>query len=336
MNMNAAIIGCGAIHEMHARAIMALPNANLKAVVDCNEERAKQAAEKYDCKAYVDYKEMLKDSEIDVVHLCTPHYLHGVMAIDAMGAGKHVLTEKPIAINIQQGEEMIKVSKETHRHLCVCFQTRYRNSSLKVKEILDSGKLGAIKGIKGILTWYRSEEYYTGSHWRGKFETEGGGVLINQAIHTLDLMQWFGGEVEAIKGHVDTRVFQDVIEVEDTADAQLYFKNGARGIFFATNGYSDNAPIQMEIHCEDGILRIEDESLFLIQNDEKKALAHNQPLEGAKGYWGNSHKKMIERFYRGIQNHDDSIYVTGEEGLKALQLIEVLNKSSRLNKKIYL
>ena len=203
--MGAAVIGCGAISGVHADALRESQYAELLCVVDIKEDRAKKAADRYSCQWETDYRKVLDNKDIHVIHVCTPHYLHADMAIEGLKAGKHVLVEKPVAINVEQAKKMLEASKKYKSFLGVCFQNRYNPTSVVAKQILDSGELGKVLGIKGLVTWYRDEEYYSSSGWRGSFDTEGGGVLINQSIHTLDLMQWFGGDIESSKGGVYTK-----------------------------------------------------------------------------------------------------------------------------------
>lgn len=331
-NMNklkVAIIGCGSIYKNHADSLLHSEYADLSIVVDINEERAKEAAREYNCSYDTDYKNILKNKDIDIINICTPHYLHPIIAIDAMKAGKHVFTEKPMSISVKDAEEMIQVAKEYNVALGVCFQNRFNPTSVKVKQILDSGDLGDVKGIKGIVTWFRDEEYYTKSGWRGSFKTEGGGVLINQAIHTLDLMQWFGGGVNKLKANIDTRVLSNAIEVEDTADATLYFNNGARGIFFATNCYTSNSPVEIEINCKNGTLHLLDEQLFLTKDGDTKLIANDKIGNSKyKSYWGLSHSKLIERFYESVLNNTHVGYVSGEDGVKTIEIIQAIYRSS--------
>jgi UDP-N-acetyl-2-amino-2-deoxyglucuronate dehydrogenase len=336
IKIRAAIIGCGNIYKNHANALFNSEFAELVAVVDIDEKRVKAAAGEYNCTYYTDYKKMLEDETIDVVHICTPHYLHSVMAIDSMNAGKHVLVEKPMDISIEKAYEMIEAKNKSGKHLGVAFQNRYNDSSIEAKKILCSGSLGEIKGIKAIITWNRDKNYYLSDEWRGKWNTEGGGALINQSIHDLDLIQWFGGEIQSIKGNVDLRVLNDVIEVEDTADATIRFKNGAVGIFYATNCYSTNSSVLIEIHLEKGILRLSDGELYLIQDGEKKLLCYDKaPDSEGKCYWGAGHKKMIKKFYESIRNNSRDGYVTAEESIKSLKMIDEIYKSS-MNKQIVL
>lgn len=329
-----AIVGCGAIYPLHAETVKNINNLELVCVIDIDEDRAKEAAQRYNCNYCTNYDTALNTFEIDTVHICTPHYLHAPMAINAMEKGKNVLTEKPMAIDVKSAEEMIKASQKYKKHLGVNFQNRYNNTSVKAKEMIDSGTLGKIIGVKGIVTWFRSKDYYIKSDWRGKFATEGGGVLINQAIHTLDIMEWIAGGIKAVKANVDTRVLDGIIEVEDTADATIYFNNGAVGVFYATNTYTTNSSVKIEFHCEKGILSISDRELVLIQDGDRRVIARDSSKEDKyKLYWGISHEELIRKFYSAIRNNTFD-YITAQEGIKTLKLIEGIYKSSETRKKI--
>ncbi|PUU93474.1 Gfo/Idh/MocA family protein [Halanaerobium sp.] len=333
--LKSAIIGCGNIYKVHADALQKNENAELKYVVDIREERAKTAAEKYNCSYIIEYEELL-EKDIDVVHICTPHFLHSPMAVKFLEADINVFVEKPMALNYEEGIKIIEALRGSQAKLGVCFQNRFNNINQQTKKILESGRLGAIKGIKGFVTWNRDEEYYLKDDWKGFYETEGGGVLINQAIHTLDLMQWFGGPVEAVKGNVDTRVLKEVIEVEDTAEATLYFEDGAVGIFYATNTFSQNSPIEIVIDCEKGSLRLYDDQLIVTKNRESKALISSDNKGKYKSYWGNSHYKTIDNFYQDLIEGNYNNTVIAAEALKTLELIKNINQSASSQKKCYL
>jgi UDP-N-acetyl-2-amino-2-deoxyglucuronate dehydrogenase len=329
--LKAAIIGCGNIYTNHANSLINSNFGELAAVVDSDEQRARSAADEYRCSWYTDYREMLKDETIEVVHICTPHYLHSSMAIDSMRAGKHVLVEKPMDISVERAREMIEAKNQYGKYLGVSFQNRYNDTSVEAKKIIERGDLGSIKGIKAIITWERGKDYYLSADWRGKWQTEGGGTLINQSIHDLDLMQWFGGEIASIKGNADIRVLEDVIEVEDTADATIRFKNGAVGIFYATNCYSTNSSVLLEIHLEKGLLRIEDGELYRIENGVKTLICYDtSPDLAGKSYWGAGHKKLIKSFYEGIINGEKDGYVTAEEGIRSLEMIKAIYKTPKV------
>ncbi|MGP3778286.1 Gfo/Idh/MocA family protein [Halanaerobium saccharolyticum] len=332
--LKTAIIGCGNIHQVHADIIKNSDNTELEYVVDIKENRAKKSAEKYNCKYLTDYKDLL-DKNLDSVHICTPHFLHSSMAIDFLNSEINVLVEKPLALNYKEAQKVIKADQNSSAKLGVCFQNRFNENIQRAREIIDSSELGELKGIKGIVTWHRDQNYYLKDDWKGYYKTEGGGVLINQAIHTLDLIQWFGGEIEAVKGNIDTRVLEDIIEVEDTADATLYFKNNAVGIFYATNGFSANSPVEIVVDFEKGSLRLFGDQLFVQKENEIKQFSEEKESK-YKAYWGYGHQKLIESFYQAIINNNNKNLIKAEEGIKTLELINKINNSSKKRKKYYL
>lgn len=325
---NVGVIGCGNISGIHMDALSALPDVTLYAVCDIDENKAAKAAEKYNCKYYTDYREMLKDSSIDSIHICTPHYLHAPMAIDSMFAGKHVLCEKPIAITSEDAQEMIRVSGETGKKLEICFQNRYNATSVKIKEILDSGSAGRILGAKAFVTWKRGKDYYASGAWRGTWEQEGGGVLINQSIHTLDLLQWFLGDIDKIKGNADTRLLGDYIEVEDTAEATIVFKNGATGLFYATNCYATDSPVEIEIFCEKAVLKLSDGLTVTYKDGRTEHITEADTKTGGKAYWGSGHAALIKDFYRRLGTGED-MPIDGFQALTSLKMIEAVYKSTK-------
>lgn len=329
------IVGCGSIHKVHGDSIKANKNSRLIGVADIKEERANKAAAFYKCKGYTSYDDLLKNEEIEAIHICTPHYLHVPMAIKALQSGKHVFLEKPAGIHTIEIKKLIEQTQKAGKHIGVCLQNRYNRTSIAAKQIITAGYMGNVKGIKGIVTWNREADYYTNSDWKGVKEKEGGGVIINQAIHTLDLMQWLVGRVERIKGTVDNRTLEGIIEVEDTAEATMVFENGAKGIFYATNGFSMNSPVEIEIHCENGTLAFSNGELIQCIDGKREVVARDTQDESSyKDYWGVSHNILIQEFYRSIINNDFKGYVDLEEGIKAMQLIEAIYKSSQENKYI--
>ena len=328
IKLRAAIVGCGAIYTNHAEALTNNDNIELVCVCDINEEKAANAADKYKCRYYTDYNEMLKTEKLDVVHICTPHYLHASMSITAMQSGKHVLTEKPMAISVSDARSMIDVSKKTGKRLGVCFQNRFNATSVRIKEAIDSGEVGKVIGAKGLVTWHREAPYYVNSGWRGSWETEGGGVLINQSIHTLDLLQWFLGDINYIKGSVDTRLLEEVIEVEDTAEATIKFKTGATAIFYATNCYATDSPVELEIICEKAVLKLNGDLIIKYKNGETSCTTDAFKATGEKAYWGSGHKLLINNFYKKLI--DNTVFsINGEQAITAVQMIRAIYKSQK-------
>ncbi|ULL14093.1 gfo/Idh/MocA family oxidoreductase [Paenibacillus sp. H1-7] len=333
-SLGTAVIGCGSISSVHLKAIAGLELAELKAVVDINEELAKKTAETYGCDYYTDYKEMLQRDDIQVVHICTGHYLHAPMTVDALKAGKHVLTEKPMAENKASAHTMLDAAEENKDvQLGVIFQNRYNPSSIRMKQAVDSGEFGKLLCMKGLVTWSRTPAYYE-TEWKGKWATEGGGVLINQAIHTLDLLHWLGGDVASIKGSISNDSLEGVIEVEDTAHAHIEFRNGVKAIFYATNAYGRSTPVEVEVIFEKATLQLRGDTLYLLQGDTSTVLA--EPVKndlGEKAYWGVSHQFQIRDFYAHLLE-GKHFWIDGPEGYKAFRLVMDIYESSKLGQRI--
>ncbi|RAK05462.1 putative dehydrogenase [Halanaerobium saccharolyticum] len=332
--LKAAIIGCGNIYPVHADILASKENVELKHMIDIKENRAQKAAEKYNCEYLTDYSKLL-DKELDVVHICTPHFLHSPMAIKFLESEINVLVEKPLALNYAEGRKLIQAAEKSRAHLGVAFQNRFNENNQRAKKILEAETLGKITGIKGLVTWHRDRDYYLNDEWKGFYKTEGGGVLINQAIHTLDLIQWFGGPVKAARGNVDTRVLDDVIEVEDTADATLFFEADFNGIFYATNAFSSNSPIEIEIDCEKGSMRLFEDQLLIKKDGQIDNFKENSDTD-YKAYWGYGHQRLIDGFYQDIWNDTQSNTINAQEGIKTLELIKAINTSSKNRSKYYL
>ena len=189
-----------------------------------------------------------------------------------------------------------------------------------------------MKAIKGIVAWNRPESYYTVKPWRGKMEYAGGGVMINQAIHTIDLMQLLGGEIESIKGKINNLLEYDV-EVEDTAMANINFKNGARGTFISTVAYADNSSVEIEVIFENAKFIIRDNTLYKIENGKQTEVAKDTLFEGAKHYYGSSHAELINNYYTCLKN-DSKDYVRISDASTSMQIIDSIRNSSNENKLI--
>lgn len=328
--LKSAIIGCGLIHKSHVKGIEASEYATLSAVCDIDRAAADKAANENAVKAYYSIDELLNDGEFDVLHICTPHYLHAEMAIKAMQHKKHVICEKPMAIHSADARKMIEAAKENGVLLGVSFQNRYNSSSIYIKELLKSGRMGKIIGARAFVTWDRSEKYYALADWRGKIATEGGGVLINQAIHTLDLMQWFiDSPAKEIKSSISTKRLEGFVETEDTADALITFENGVRAVFFATVCYTNNAPIMLELHCENGTILLADKLRVKIKGEDEIELDVNRPT-CEKDYWGTGHGCLINEFYKAVLEKRP-FAIDGEEAIKAVEIVEAIYEFARKN-----
>jgi UDP-N-acetyl-2-amino-2-deoxyglucuronate dehydrogenase len=333
------IVGCGNIFPMHAISVSQLENVELAAVCDIKEDRAKAKAEEFHCNYYTDYKEMIDKENLDAIHICLPHYLHAPAAIYAANAKVNVLTEKPMAIKLEDAESMIQAAKENDVTLGVIFQNRYNPGSKLIKSTLESGELGRILSGRLSVNWCRTAEYYRQDDWRGTWDKEGGGVIINQAIHTMDLMRWLvNDEIESVEVNLSNRA-HDTIEVEDTAEGIVKYKNGVTTLIYATTCYSYDAPIEIELHCEKGIAKMTADRASVKLEDGRELIADNNPKEtfsygnGVKGYWGVSHLKQIKNYYTALEQGIKP-EITGEEAVKTQALICAVYESGKTRKKI--
>lgn len=316
------IIGCGAVSVNHFKALAQLNSARLTAVCDIDGRRLAEAEAAYGVPGYRDYHDLLADERVDAVHIVTPHYLHAQMAIDALHAGKHVLCEKPMAIHASDAERMAQAARESGKTLTVCFQNRYNAASLKMRETLDSGALGRVTGGSAVVTWDRSEAYYKSAAWRGKWATEGGGVLINQAIHTFDLLRWLAGEeIVDVRCSMSAKRLDRAIEVEDTVDMLLTTASGARFVFYASNCSVGNTPVSMVIKCERGEMHLRGNVLTIKSPDGETTEDYTSGVAYGKDYWGSGHGFLIEDFYKRLQEGRPA-FILPEDALKTTILTE--------------
>lgn len=324
-NLRAAIIGCGGIHHVHAKTLADIPGVELVAVCDIKPERAQASAEAYGARAYTNPEDIYALEDVDVVHITTPHYLHAPMAIAALKAGKYVLCEKPMATSNADAKAMIAASDG---RLGIIFQNRYNAGSEKLREIVNGGEYGALKCIRGQVTWVRTKEYYS-DDWHGRKALEGGGVMMNQAIHTLDLVQWLGGPAISVAGQINTQALTGIIEVEDTAQFRIRFENGAVGIFYATTGYGIDDDVEVEVVMEKGTFWLRSDQLYRrTPGKPLEMISQNEQLiPKGKSYWGTGHLKQIADYYDAIRNHRP-IRIDGSEGYNALSVIQALYRSA--------
>ncbi|MBM7541251.1 Gfo/Idh/MocA family protein [Amphibacillus cookii] len=334
-----AIIGCGNIFPMHAQSVKENPNTELVAVCDNKPERANERAIEMDCESYTDYVDMLDNETLDAIHICLPHYLHAPVSIEVTKRGLHVLTEKPMAIKYQDAEAMLSTARAYNTHFGVIFQNRYNAGAQLIKAMLTEGTLGSIQSAKASVTWDRSDEYYSKSDWKGTWDKEGGGVLIDQAIHTLDLMRWFiDAELEYVDATISNRGHED-IEVEDAAEGILKFKSGVVAAFHTINYYTYDAPVQIEIHCEKGLIKMIGDKGMVSLYDGREFIADHNPNEtfsygvGVKSYWGVNHIKQINNFYH-VLLHGGELDIKPEEALKTQEMINAIYQSGKENRRI--
>ncbi|MBQ7769625.1 MAG: Gfo/Idh/MocA family oxidoreductase [Clostridia bacterium] len=306
--MKVAVIGLGVIGHVHLE-VLAEMQQNVVAVCDVDESKF---AEFPNAKPYTDYKKMIDEMRPDVVHVCTPHYLHAEMVIYALDNGVNVLCEKPLCISRDEIDEILAAEKRSSAQLGVVLQNRYNPANLYAKE-----RLGAEKATNGYATmiWNRNESYYAQAEWRGTKSMEGGGVLINQALHTLDLMQWFCGEPDQVVASVNNFTLKHAIEVEDTASA--LYSGKANFTFFATNGSHRDFMPEVMLYTKDGYIRIMGD--YVLENDELKYFNSTQKVYG-KGCYGTGHGRLFAHFYDCVKK-GEKFPINGEEGSKVIKMI---------------
>ncbi len=305
--MRSAVVGYGVIGKHHARILR--EKGTLCAVCDIDFAALEEIEE---AELYNDYKEMLDKAHPDVVHICTPHYLHAEMIIEALGRGINVLCEKPLCIKAEDIDRILEAEKNSKGILGVCHQNRYNPSNLYVKEYLE-GK--GVEGAVGQVSWHRDEKYYSAGEWRGKWDTEGGGVLINQALHTLDLMQWLCGMPETLSASVSNLTLDGVIEVEDTATVCAKGKVGFN--FYASNGSPADMPVEITLKVDGKALKLMPKYII---SDDGTTVFDEKSISAPKACYGGSHKALIDDFYDCVRE-GRRFSIDGAEGAKVVRII---------------
>lgn len=324
--MKAAIVGFGTISIVHIDAIATNPGMELVAICDINEELASKVPG--GVKFYTDYKQMVREVKPDVVHNCLPHYLHYPVTKDLVEMGCNVFCEKPIALNSKEAEQFCALEKaHPEVKIGVCLQNRMNETTEELKKIIDSGEYGKVIGARGFVPWRRGKDYYDAQPWRGKWKYAGGGSMINQSLHTLDLLYYLCGDVEKLHAVVG-QTNEYGIEVEGDVIARLEFANGANGLFFATNNNWTNESVQIRVALEKGVFHIEDNTLYKVNPDSSRELIVRAPkLEGVKFYYGASHTRLVARFYKAVaENSQDYIHIS--EGAMVVRLMDSIFRSA--------
>lgn len=323
--LNVAVIGCGNISVMHLDSIAAFSDVNLVAVCDIKEERAVAASQKYGGRVYTDYLEMFQKEKLDAVHICLPHYLHVPVSVDAFKNGINVICEKPMSIKYDDAVCAVETAEEYGVQYGIIFQCRYNAPSLLVKNRIEDGKLGPVRCGRTTLTWYRPDNYYDSSDWKGTWDKEGGGVVIDQAIHSLDLANWMINSTPVeIQSSLHNRNHK-IMVVEDTAEGLIKYENGALLSFYAMNNYLVDEPIEIRLLCENGkatftydnaVIEYKDGTVETAENNFDEAFKYS----GGKDYWGFQHAVQIRQFYNAVQGKE-KLEITGKEALKIQKII---------------
>ncbi|RPF54201.1 Gfo/Idh/MocA family protein [Aquisalibacillus elongatus] len=339
--INFAIIGCGRIAKKHKEAIINTEGANLYAVCDLNEDKAKKLREDLsDTKVFTDYKELLEDEYVDVFNICTDHIPHTQVGIDAMNAGKHVMIEKPIAINLSDADKLIETQKKTGVKATAVHQNRFNDVVQKTRKAVEENKFGEFSHGVASIRWNRNEQYYGLNQWRGS-EEQKDGILMNQCIHNIDLLTWMMGPVKKVTGITKTR-FRD-IEMEDVAVATLEFESGAIGtIEGAGTIHPTNLEETLNLFGEKGTVMLggiavnKIEAWRFNENFQEEEISMLEEQENPTDVYGFGHQRIVEDMVDSI-NNDREPYITLNDGKNALEIILAIYESSKLGgKPVYL
>jgi UDP-N-acetyl-2-amino-2-deoxyglucuronate dehydrogenase len=351
---NMAILGCGKVAHLHAKAIKNLPQANLASVWSRTPQSAENFARIYDAKPFNDITDMIKEMHIDVVVICTPHPFHKEAALEAASAGAHVIVEKPLASSLDDCDAIITACKTRGVKLGVISQRRWYAPVKRVKEAIDAGKLGKpVFGTVNMLGW-RDKNYYDSDPWRGTWDMEGGGVLVNQAPHQLDILLWFMGEVDEVYG-LWKNLNHPYIEVEDTAVAIVKFKNGGIGNIIVSNSQKPGIYGKVHVHGENGasagvqtdggamfvagmsgVLEPPVNDLWTIPGEEHLLKKWNKSdtkffksIDPTIYYM----EKQIEDFLHALKTGREPL-VSGADGRRTVELFTAIYRSARDNKPV--
>lgn len=338
-----AIIGTGSIAEIHALAIKDITNATLVGVYNRTYSKALSFAEEHNCKVYSSLDELATDNAIDIVCICTASGAHLEPAILCLQNKKHCLIEKPLEINIHRSDQIINAAQENKCKLGVIFPSRFYEDSKLIKSTLEQNKIGQPVLASAYIKWHRSKEYYDSGDWRGTWELDGGGCLMNQGIHTVDLLQWFMGPIESVQALTSNRLHKN-IEVEDTLVAIVKYKSGAIGTIEATTAAYPGDFRKIEILGSEGSITLEDNKIsnWKFKAEELGKPSADSSISNTKGgfddpmnisYYG--HKLQFIDFIDSIKN-DTSPAIDGLEGLESIKIIESIYKSAQTSSKVYL
>lgn len=348
---NIAILGCGKVAHLHASAIQNLPNARLAGVWSRTQQTANGFACQYKVPAYTDVAELIKKEKINLAVVCTPHPFHLEPAQQAALQGANILVEKPLASTLEDADKIISTCKKAGVKLGVVSQRRWYEPVLRVKKAIEAGKIGKpVLGTVNMLGW-RDKSYYDADKWRGNWKTEGGGVLVNQAPHQLDILLWFMGEVEEVYG-IWKNLNHPYIEVEDTALAVIKFRNGGIGNVIVSNSQKPGIYGKVHVHGENGasagvqtdggamfiagmkgILEPPVNDLWTIPGEEELAekwkmedVRHFSSIDPMTHYM----ERQIEDFLFALDENRDPL-VTGEDGRRTVELFTAIYRSTRDN-----
>ncbi|RYG69379.1 Gfo/Idh/MocA family oxidoreductase [bacterium] len=335
-----AIVGTGNIAVFHARAIEMVEGAELVAVHSRRAPTGQKFASEYGAEYVSDYTALLERDDIDAIAITTPSGTHADLGIQAAKAGKHVLCEKPIDITPARIDELVEACRENKVQLGAIFQSRFGPGAQALKKAVEAGRFGKLAQCAAYVPWYRSQEYYASAGWRGTWELDGGGALMNQSIHAIDLLLWLAGDVSEVSARCGTAL-HDNIEVEDNAVAWLSFKNGAFGVVQGSTACYPGESKRIEIKGSTGSVTLVDDMPTFWQfetespeDEAVRALVQSAQIGGGASnptaISNEGHRAQYEDFVGAILEKREPA-IPGSDGRKAVELICAIYESSRKN-----
>jgi predicted dehydrogenase len=341
------IIGCGLISDVHAEAMKTSRNTALVSAFSRSEQNASSFGERHDIPWSTDWEKFISDPGIDAVSICTPNGNHLDYGEKAARAGKHVIVEKPIEVTLPRANRLIDICKEEGVQLAVIFQSRFMPKIQNLKQQLDQNIVGKLFMGDAYIKWFRTQEYYDSGVWRGTLDLDGGGTLINQSIHTIDILQWLMGGVESVYGQTGTFTHKN-IEGEDNAVATLRFRSGAIGVIEGSTSVQPSRSRRIELHGELGSATIDDDDVKIeLAGDKATGKGEDEESNGAATNVGAGSSSPLAGF--SIEPHRDQFDaiaeaigknetppVAGEESLKALAIVLAIYESSKTNMPVVL
>ena len=341
-----AIVGCGLIADFHTKAIAGISNARLVMATSRREENARRVAEPYGARWTTDWRAVLRSPDVDIVNICTPSGAHMPYAVAAAKAGKHVVVEKPLEITLARCDRIIAATDEAGVGLVTIFPSRFGQAAQAIKEAVDAGRFGQMVLADAYVKWWRDQAYYGPGRWQGTRKLDGGGALMNQSIHTIDLLRWFVGPVKSVTGFVG-KLGHKAIEVEDAAVAALEFANGAFGTIEGTTAAYKGYPRRIELCGTRGSVFLEGSDITLWNFTEerpedrgirrtfgkKEAGAGGASDPAAISHVG--HQRQLEDLVQALET-GGKVLCDGREGRLAVEIILAVYRSSRLRQRVAL
>jgi UDP-N-acetyl-2-amino-2-deoxyglucuronate dehydrogenase len=338
------IIGCGAIAPTHAEALQKIYSVELVGAFDVLPERTQKLAEKYGITPYATRQSLFK--AVDAVIIGVPSGFHAQVARQAIAAGKHVVAEKPIEVNLPKAQALVAAARAADVRFTVISQHRFARQVRRLRDAAISGELGPLLAGDASIKWYRTQQYYDSGDWRGTRKLDGGGCLINQGVHYIDMIQWIMGGVHSVQAQVRTAAHQ--IEVEDIANVLVEYKNGAVGVIQGSTSYYPGFAERLEVHGEHGSVIVEGDRIKLWRVDAERAKlgkygdgVMQQPTpsvhmtevaedeDDPTAAWGEGHRLQLEDFALSIAENRDP-FITGEMALEPLKIILAIYRSAKL------